>query len=458
MTAGPVDDAVLWRAVAATITDAVLPALPPGHAADTAVQLTGLARYAAARPDPDPAGRARRLGAALGAADGDPADGDPADGDLGAALRQASAVLVDAIDRPAPGAPAPPVRAVLIDQLDEDIRVAAPLLETFSGHPAADVEPAPRGVPAAELDRLTRWFTGVCGGPVEVSRASVVSGGHSRRMLRVELSGPAGPVGYMVRIEQGGVFGTDGTLEARAMRALAGAGLPVPPVRWIEGPGVLGRPFFVMDLVPGSSSVDDAVLDAFVAALHEVHRCDPEVVSGALGPVPGPDDAVAAQIDRWDAVYRESVPDPVPLLDEAAAWLRAHLRPTGPPVVVHGDPGPGNFLSREGRVVALTDWEFVHHGDAAEDWAYLAIVRGRRLAPPQEWFARIERVTGVRLRPADRHAWEAFNQFKGACANLTALRLFRDGVAATPNLLAIGTAVHLRFLRRLADLVAQPPG
>jgi aminoglycoside phosphotransferase (APT) family kinase protein len=315
----------------------------------------------------------------------------------------------------------------------------------------------PRGVPDDELGRLTRWFADVHGGPVEVERATVVSGGHSRRMLRVELRTPTGPGGYMVRIEQGGTFGTDGTLEAGAMRTLAEAGLPVPPVRWIEGPDVLGRPFFVMDLVPGSSAVDDAVLDAFVAALHAVHRSDPAMVSDVLGPVPEPEAGVAAQIDRWEAVYRDSVPEPVPLLDEAAVWLRARLRPTGPTVVVHGDPGPGNFLTEAGRIVALTDWEFVHHGDAAEDWAYLAIIRGRKLGPPEWWYERIERMTGIRLEPADWHAWEAFNQFKGACANLTALRLFRDGVASTPNLLAIGTAVHYRFLRRLADLVAQFP-
>ncbi|MGY1809512.1 phosphotransferase family protein [Blastococcus sp. SYSU D00669] len=439
MTAPPVDDAVLWRAVAATIADAVVPALPPGAARDTAVQLTGLARYAAGRPAPDPAGQARALDEALGR---------PPGGDLPAALRRASAALV------AGGGPAARVRAVLLDRLEEDIRVAAPLLETFSGHPATDVEPVPRGVPADELDRLTRWFAGVHGGPVEVRLATVLSGGHSRRMLRVELATPQGQAAYVVRIEQGGTFGTDGTLEARAMRDLGAAGVPVAPVRWIEGPDVLGRPFFVMDLVPGSSAVDDAVLDAFVAALHAVHRTDPAVAADALGPVPDPGAAVAAQVDRWEAVYRGSVPEPVPLLDEAAAWLRAHLRPTGPTVVVHGDPGPGNFLSVAGRVVALTDWEFVHHGDAAEDWAYLAVIRGRKLGPPDAWYERIARITGIRLAPEQWHAWEAFNQFKGACANLTALRLFRDGVAATPNLLAIGTAVHYRFLRRLADLVA----
>jgi aminoglycoside phosphotransferase (APT) family kinase protein len=450
VTGAPVDDVVLWQALEATIRDVVIPALPPGHALDTAVQLTGLARYAASRPEPDPEGRARRLQEALGA----PPDPAP---ELGPVLRQASQTLVRAVGQPDGDGSATKVRAVLLDQLDEDILVTAPLLETFSGHPATDVAPVERGVPADELDRLTRWFAEVHGGPVEVDRATVVSGGHSRRMLRIELRTPVGPAAYIVRIEQGGTFGTDGTLEAGAMRALAEAGLPVAPVRWIEGPDVLGRPFFVMDLVPGSSAVDDALLDAFVAALHAIHRSDPAVASGALGPVPEPTAAVATQIDRWEAVYRDSVPVPVPLLDEAAAWLRIHLRPTGPTVVVHGDPGPGNFLSQDGRIVALTDWEFVHHGDAAEDWAYLAIIRGRKLGPREAWFDRIERITGVGLEPADWHAWEAFNQFKGACANLTALRLFRDGVASTPNLLAIGTSVHYRFLRRLADLVAQSP-
>jgi hypothetical protein len=61
---------------------------------------------------------------------------------------------------------------------------------------------------------------------------------------------------------------------------------------------------------------------------------------------------------------------------------------------------------------------------------------------------------GVRHDDEVWRSWEAFNSFKGACANLTALRLFREGIATTPNLLAIGTAVHFRFLKRLSELVA----
>jgi aminoglycoside phosphotransferase (APT) family kinase protein len=400
------------------------------------VQLAGLATYAAERPAPDPA-RLRPLAEALGRPDD--------------VLRRAADVLVEAVRD---GAPAPAIRPLLIELLDADIAAAAPLLDSFAGHPATDVAPPERRVPEHERAALTAWLTAAAGEPVRVDRAVVLSGGHSRRMLRVTITTAAGPRELVVRVEQGGTFGTEGTSEANAMRALRAAGVPVAPVPWIEPSAApLGHPFFVMDFVPGSST--PAALDGFVRTLHAVHRLDPAVLAPALGPVPpSPEAAVSAQIDRWDAVGRGAASAPVPLLEEAAAWLRRHLAPTGPVAVVHGDPGPGNFLHRDGAITALTDWEFVHFGDAAEDWVYLGAIRGRKLMDVAAWQARIAELGGVRIGPQDWHAWDAFNQFKGACANLTALRMFREGVASTPNLLAIGTAVHLRFLRRLADLVA----
>jgi aminoglycoside phosphotransferase (APT) family kinase protein len=121
--------------------------------------------------------------------------------------------------------------------------------------------------------------------------------------------------------------------------------------------------------------------------------------------------------------------------------------------VVHGDPGPGNALQDETGVAAVIDWEFAHVGDAAEDWAYLALIRGRRLGTPVEWKARLTATVGVSYEEATWRAWETYNQVKGACVNLTALTVFRRSPRPTPDLLAIGVAVHLRFLGRALELI-----
>jgi aminoglycoside phosphotransferase (APT) family kinase protein len=92
-----------------------------------------------------------------------------------------------------------------------------------------------------------------------------------------------------------------------------------------------------------------------------------------------PEQAIETQLRRWHEVYRSAVDYPIPLLARSFAWLRAHLRATtAPSVVVHGDPGPGSALQNEDGVAAVIDWELAHVGDAAEDWAHLALVRGRR--------------------------------------------------------------------------------
>jgi aminoglycoside phosphotransferase (APT) family kinase protein len=447
-------EAALWRSVARTLQDVIAPGLAPGHELDAAVQLQGLAEFASTRPRDDGQHRAALVTASLGAAAGTMT--------LTTALSAASELLVQSVTNPADerlAARSRPVRVALLSLLARDTAASSPLLRTFAGHPASDAEPAPRAVPADERQALTGWFGGVLGERVALDRATVISGGHSRRMLRVDVSSGHGSHSFVVRIEQGGTFGTDGTVEAEAMRALAQAGLPVAPVRWVEqSPAHLGAPFFVMDLVAGGSAVDDGVLGTFLCRLHDVHQLDPSTLTSALGPVPTSAlAAVQAQVDRWEQVYRGSTRAPVPLLDEAAAWLRTHLAPTGPVVVVHGDPGPGNFLHVDGRITAVTDWEFVHYGDAAEDWSYLATIRGRKLKSASDWYAQLSDALGVSCDGATWRAWEAFNQFKGACANLTALRIFREGAASGPHLLAIGTAVHYRFLRRLADLVDPHP-
>jgi aminoglycoside phosphotransferase (APT) family kinase protein len=286
---------------------------------------------------------------------------------------------------------------------------------------------------------------------VTLQDLTVLPGGFSRLMLAARWSGGAA----VVRIEQHGLFATDGRREAAVMRILGRLGYPVPAVLCEErDPAVLGQPFFVMEQVPGVARKDEAGLDDLIRAVSALHELDPAEVAALdlLPPGYAPERAIQAQLDHWHGVYRAAVPTAIPLLERAFDWLDARLRPTGPSVIVHGDPGPGNALQDASGLRAVIDWELAHVGDAAEDWAYLALIRGRRLGSPPEWKQRLHRVAGLQYDEATWNAWEAFNQVKGACVNLTALDVFRRTDRPTPDLLAIGIAVHLRFLARAVEL------
>ena len=45
----------------------------------------------------------------------------------------------------------------------------------------------------------------------------------------------------------------------------------------------------------------------------------------------------------------------------------------GPPVLVQGDTGPGNFMYAGGTVTAVVDWELAHLGDPMDDIAWLSL-------------------------------------------------------------------------------------
>ena len=109
-----------------------------------------------------------------------------------------------------------------------------------------------------------------------------------------------------------------------------------------------------------------------LAALHGStrRRCDlpafPSVTTVA--------DAVHAELDEWDRVLAGRGGTPDPALAFSLRWLRRHIPPyDGPPVLVQGDTGPGNFMYSGGRVTAVVDWELAHLGDPMDDIAWLSL-------------------------------------------------------------------------------------
>jgi len=338
--------------------------------------------------------------------------------------------------------------ATLRGWLADDVAVAVPLMGAFTSHDTS-IEHAVVDVDADERARLAAWLGEQEGEPVEVTAATVIGGGFSRRMWRVALRQAGRERRVIVRIEQGGMFGTDTVTEVRSMRALHGAGFAVPAVEAVEESGeVLGEPFLVMEEVPGVVRLDDQGLDDIIRSVADLHRVPAAVLdpSGRSA-----EQVISDGIEGWRRMYREHAPE-IPLVELGAHWLHEHLVPTAPTVIVHGDAGPGNALFDPERGLTTIDWEFAHVGDAAEDWAYLALIRGRRIMDADAWKVRLAQVAGVEYSPEQWRMWLAFNHFRGACVNLSARTVFERGPRRTADQLAIGVAVHLRFLSQLTEI------
>jgi aminoglycoside phosphotransferase (APT) family kinase protein len=289
---------------------------------------------------------------------------------------------------------------------------------------------------------------------VQADRKSM---GQSRAMYVAEFEcEESGRRKVVIRVEQWGLLGSNSRDEVRVMRALRAAGFPVADVLSYEPScDILGQPFFVMEFVEGTSVFTRESLDPYVAALARLHSLDPAAIGVDFFEAPsGPRDAALLQVERWYDVYRGGLAgEPSPLVEEAAQWLRNNAPETGRPSLVHGDPGPGNYLHEGGELRALVDWEFTHLGDPEEDWAFLIAMRGVGVMDEDAWVAYLAEEVGVDL-DRDRLAyWIALNLFKGACIDQTALGIFIRREYLAPNLLAIGTCIHLSALKRLADTV-----
>lgn len=182
------------------------------------------------------------------------------------------------------------------------------------------------------------------------------------------------------------------------MTALAGAGLPVPVVRWVEeNPAVLGAPFLVMERASGRAPADDPpftmagwVLDlsdserlclctTSLEALAAVHNADWKGLGlGFLAPPEGTD-VFDAELAKWREFYDWARRDEVnPTVEAGFQWLDAK-RPDDrrEPVLSWGDARVGNILFGDDLAVnAILDWEMVGLGqpDVEVAW-WLFILR-----------------------------------------------------------------------------------
>ena len=147
-----------------------------------------------------------------------------------------------------------------------------------------------------------------------------------------------------------------------ALKALENTPVPTPKVFWLESdPSVLGKPFFVMEKVPGEVPIPwgfeehEVFQDPrkrrqmgrnLIEVLAHLHTADwkdlgldkhLEVSEPGMAPA-------RREIERWEHNLRKFNLGPEPILMETLLWLKEHIPAAPRLTLTHGDYRLGNFL------------------------------------------------------------------------------------------------------------------
>jgi aminoglycoside phosphotransferase (APT) family kinase protein len=238
------------------------------------------------------------------------------------------------------------------------------------------VSPSPAGA-------LSDWLGNNVAGFRLPARQQVLPGGNSNVTLL--LTDSAGQRFVLRQPPVGTALATahDVLREARILRALDAAKLPVPSVvASCDDLSVLGVAFVVMRYVEGTHChtsedangltvpVRRAAGDNLAHALALLHALDVDSIGlGNLGPR---DDYLARQLRRWrrqvDVDRQRDTED----IDRTCDLLREFVPEQRRVAVVHGDVRLDNcILSADGGVLAIVDWEICALGDPLADLGVL---------------------------------------------------------------------------------------
>jgi aminoglycoside phosphotransferase (APT) family kinase protein len=253
------------------------------------------------------------------------------------------------------------------------------------------------------------------------------------------------------------------------LRALADTPVRVPRALWLEPTGdVLGRPFFVMELVGGNvyemEPPDDAAGDTVVRMCQSLAEQLAAIHTVDLGRT-GLDtlDDGAHHLDRelahWAAEMNRVKRGRLPALERLYRELLAGKPAPCPRItLVHGDAKPGNFAFTGGDVSAVFDWEMTTVGDPLTDLGWLEMLWmqpvGINSHPAalsiDALLAHYESASGITV--TNRSWYRAFNAFKMAVICLIGAMLVEDGHSDDQKLVLAAYGTSLLTGAGLTDL------
>ena len=237
-------------------------------------------------------------------------------------------------------------------------------------------------VEGINAETVTAWVAERIDGLKPPLTFKLIAGGHSN--LTYQFTDSTGASYVLRRPPLGHVLESahDMGREHRIISALAGTDVPVPATYGLcDDVEVNGAPFFLMKFVDGvvphepeiSATIPLAERrsagEHIIDVLATLHLIDPDDVG--LGTLARKEGYLARQLKRWTAQWEATKTHEIPEMEESERLLHEDMPEQIGAGIVHGDYRIGNMMIREGRMVALLDWELCTLGDPLADVGYL---------------------------------------------------------------------------------------
>lgn len=263
-------------------------------------------------------------------------------------------------------------------------------------------EAAPAHRSENDVDALSRWLRrALDADALRILRMDKMSGGAIQEnwTLDVEVEGGpyAGSQQWVLRTDAPSAVATSlGRMQEYAvLRTAHAAGVKVPSPIVADGAAeAMGRPFFIMQRVPGiavghrltreAGLVPDpaALVDELARNLARLHSVAPPQPELAFLAMPAGSPALVS-IAEYRA-YLDQLDEPQPVLEWGLRWCERHAPDDYDVRLLHRDYRTGNYLVEGGRLSGVLDWEFAAFGDPREDLGWFTARCWRFAAPERE--------------------------------------------------------------------------
>ena len=254
--------------------------------------------------------------------------------------------------------------------------------------------------------------------------------------------------------------------EYRVQDALHKTGFPVARmVALCEDENVIGRAFYIMEMVEGRVLWDQSLPDVPLAQRREIYEEMNRVIArlhtidyAAIGleTYGKPGNYFMRQIERWTKQYRLAETESIPAMDRLIDWLPHNIPPGDETSIVHGDFRLDNMIFDpvQPKIRAVLDWELSTLGHPMADFSYHCM--SWHIAPGQfrgiggldlealnipdeaEYITLYAKNIG---KPVDTRHWRfymAYNMFRMAGILQGIMKRYVDGTAASQQALDAG--------------------